>query len=251
MQLKDKIAIVTGGTGGIGSATVRRFAQEGAKVVITDLDSPLGTALVDEITGAGGQAIFIPADLRDKDQLAHIFETTIEQFGGVDIIVNNAGIEGPFGPLHDTTNEAWDDLISINQTGLFLCMRIGIQHFLGAQKPGIIVNVASVAGIGQAAGMAAYGATKHAVVGLTRAAAVEYGKLGIRINAVCPGIIKTPMTERGINGMDDVFQRIQKSLALRRFGEAHEIASAICFLASNESSYMTGQTLVVDGGMRA
>lgn len=244
-----RTALVTGGAAGIGAATALAFAHAGARVVIADV-SEAGASLAHSILEQGGQALFLRCDVARVAEVDALLARTVERFGGLDFAFNNAGVEEEHTRLGDSEEALFDRMCAINLKGVWACMRAELK-VMQAQKRGVIVNTASVAGLVGAPKHAIYAATKHAVMGLTRSAAAEYGKLGIRINAVCPGVIRTAMFERVIQqGLADE-AAIRKLHPVGRIGEVDEIAAAVLFLCSPEAGFMTGQALTVDGGMTA
>lgn len=246
MRLKDKVAIITGGTFGIGESTAILFAREGAKVVIAARNEEKGKMVVDTIKEEGNEAIFIQTDVSKEEEVIQLVQKTVETFGKVDVLFANAGV-GSMGDIHETSMEDWNQMISIDLTGVFLCSKYVIREMLQTGG-GSIINCASILGhVGQPS-VSAYAAAKGGVVNLTRSAAVTYAKHGIRINAVCPGYIDTPMLE----GMDGEMKSYLESLhPIGRLGRPEEIANAVLFLASDESSFVTGANLLVDGGYTA
>lgn len=240
-----KTIIVTGGSFGIGRATAIAFAKEGANVVVADYIEDNET--INEITNNGGNAIFVKCDVSNEDDVKNMVETTIQKFGRLDYAFNNAGIEGHSAPTHSCTNENWDRTLEINLKGVWLCMKYQIPEML-KQKSSAIVNCASIAGLVGFPGLPAYVASKHAVIGLTKSASLEYIKQGLRINAVCPGVIKTPMIDR-VTGKDKVVEQAYADMKpIGRLGEPSEVASAVMYLCSDGASFITGQSLAVDGG---
>ncbi|MEY4511910.1 MAG: hypothetical protein RLZZ450_4032 [Pseudomonadota bacterium] len=249
-KLTGKIALITGGGGGIGRATALAFFAEGAKVVVADLDTSTARAVADEITAAGGEALGIAVDVAESDQVDALVSQVVKLFGRLDIAFNNAGIDVEHEPLHLCTEAMFDSLISVNVKGVWLCMRREIQQML-EQGGGIIVNTASIGGLGGAPRQPVYGATKHAVLGLTKSAALEYGRKGIRVNAVCPGVIRTPMMDRALERDPRRKTRIDQVHPVGRVGEADEIARAVVFLSSDDASFVHGVGLPVDGAYTA
>ncbi len=244
-QFKDKVAIVTGGSFGIGKATAILFAQHGAKVVIADNVDDSET--LDTIKKAGGTAIFTKCDVSKESDVINMVEKTIDNYGRLDFAFNNAGIEGLRAPAHECTNDNWQRVMSVNLDGVWFCMKHQIPHML-KQGKGAIVNNASVAGLVGFGGIPAYVASKHAVVGLTKNTALDYAKLAIRVNVVCPGIIKTPMIDRFTGKDKEVEKQFTDMEPVGRMGEPEEVAEAVIWLCSDASSFVTGQALAVDGG---
>ena len=241
----NKVAIITGGSFGIGKATALAFARRGAIVVLADwLEEP---STLREIKDTGGTAIFIKCDVSKSADVASMVTQTHQQFGKIDFAVNNAGIEGITAPTHECTEENWDKTIGINLKGVWLCMKNEIPVML-RQGKGAIVNTASVAGLIGFPGLPAYVVSKHGIVGLTKTAALENAKQGIRINAVCPGVIKTEMIDR-ITGKDKTVEKQYESMEpVGRMGQPEEVAEAIVWLCSDAASFVTGHALAVDGG---
>jgi NAD(P)-dependent dehydrogenase (short-subunit alcohol dehydrogenase family) len=248
--LQGKVAIVTGGASGIGRATALLFARQGANVVVADMSEAAGHEVVQLIEQEGAQAFFQTLDVRSDDSCAAMVETTLARYGQLDIAFNNAGVFAAPSLTEDQGLALWQRMIDVNLTGVFNCM----VHELRAMKElgGSIINTASVAGISGVFGAAAYSASKHGVIGLTRSAALEYGKFGVRINALCPGLIETPMTVGPDSGFNEkMINAGVKSSALRRQGRPEEMAEMALWLASEQSSYATGGHFVVDGGITA
>ena len=248
--LTDKIALVTGAASGIGRASALAMADEGATVVVADRDESAGHAVVAEITERERNAVFISMDVASRQSVSQGFDQVIAQFGRLDCAFNNAGVAGDNRLIAETTDEEWHRLLGINLTGVWSCLRREIQEML-PRGGGTIVNTASVAGlVGWRAG-AAYSTTKHAVVGLTRSAALDYGRQGIRINAVCPGVIQTPMSAALETDTSGVRERLIRRHPQGRFGQAEEIAAGVVWLCSDQSSFTNGHMLAVDGGYTA
>jgi NAD(P)-dependent dehydrogenase (short-subunit alcohol dehydrogenase family) len=253
-RLTDKVALITGGNSGIGRATALLFAQEGACVVITGRNEEKGKAVAAEIERAGGSVTFLRADVRDADDCERIVDAVIRQFERIDILFNNAGIV-PYGTALETSVELWNDTWATNVSGTFFMSRAVLPHMI-ACKSGVIVNNASDWGIVAGQNCVAYCATKGAVVQMTRALALDHGRQGIRVNAVCPGDTyverwRSKWRPKAGESLDDYLKELGESFALGRVGAVEEIARAVLFLASDESSYMTGALLVVDGGNTA
>ncbi len=244
-NLNDRVAIVTGGSFGIGRATAVALAKRGAKVVIADWIEDPSTAK--EIGELGGTALFIKCDVSKVNEVDSMVSQTIQRFGRLDIAVNNAGIEGTTASVHECSEENWDRTININLKGVWLCMKQEIPLML-KQGKGAIVNIASVAGLIGFPGLPAYVVSKHGIIGLTKTAALEYAKLGIRVNAVCPGVIRTPMIDR-VTGKDKTVEKQYESMEpVGRMGSPEEVAEAVVWLCSDASSFVTGHAMAVDGG---
>jgi NAD(P)-dependent dehydrogenase (short-subunit alcohol dehydrogenase family) len=240
-----KVILITGGASGIGEATAIKFATEGVKVVISDIQEDKGKKVVDRIRQKGGEAIFIRADVSREEDVREMIKKTVDQYGRLDYAFNNAGIEGQSAPTHELSMENFDKIMQINVKGVWTCMKYELEQMVKQGDGGAIVNTASVAGVVGFEGLSHYTASKHAVIGLTRTAALDYGDEGIRVNAVCPGVIDTPMVERAF-GEDKEALGDQKPIG--RLGQPEEIASAVYFLCSEEASFVHGHPLVIDGG---
>jgi len=247
-RVSGKVALITGGGSGIGRATAIVFAREGAKVSIADYNRSGGEETVRMIKSAGGEASFIEANVAIAKQVEAVVAKTVETYGRLDCAFNNAGIEGEMGGnLAECSEENWGRIIAINLTGVFLCMKYEIPQML-KHGGGSIVNTASAAGLIGLPGGTAYVASKHGVAGLTKSAALEYAKSGIRINAVCPGFIRTAMVERVVDGGSISEDAMVAAEPIGRIGKPEEIANVVLFLCSDDASFVTGLPMPVDGG---
>jgi NAD(P)-dependent dehydrogenase (short-subunit alcohol dehydrogenase family) len=247
-RVSGKVALITGGGSGIGRATAIVFAREGAKVSIADYNRSGGEETVRMIKSAGGEASFIEANVAIAKQVEAVVAKTVETYGRLDCAFNNAGIEGEMGGnLAECSEENWGRIIAINLTGVFLCMKYEIPQML-KNGGGSIVNTASAAGLIGLPGGTAYVASKHGVAGLTKSAALEYAKSGIRINAVCPGFIRTAMTERVMDRGTISEDAMISAEPIGRIGKPEEIANVVLFLCSDDASFVTGLPMPVDGG---
>ncbi len=249
-QFDGKVALVTGGASGIGRASAERFAGAGAKVVVADLDDAQGGGTVGAINATGGEAVFVRVDVADPEQVAAMVSTAIDGFGRLDIAVNSAGLPGTYAAFDDQRLDDWQRTIAVNLTGTFLAMQAQIPPMLAAGG-GAIVNVASAAGLMGFANLPAYVASKHGVIGLTKSVALEYARQGIRVNAVCPGSVRTQMLEGFAGGDEKTLQGMGKMTPVGRLGTPAEIAEAIVWLCSDAASYVTGHAMAVDGGVLA
>jgi len=249
-ELQNKVALVTGGTTGIGRDTAVLFAKAGAKVVVSGRRETEGKETSDLIRAAGGDGLFVKSDVSKPSDVQSLVQKTVEKFGRLDIAFNNAGIEGKWVPLIEQSLEDWDAVIDINLKGTWLCLKHEIQQMLKQGGGGTIVNMSSVAGLMGAAGAGVYCASKHGVIGLTRTAALEYAAHGIRVNAVCPAVIETAMSDRAFAD-PEANKRVLALHPIGRFGKPMEVAEAVLWLCSSKSSFMTGHYIVLDGGMLA
>ncbi|NHF58096.1 glucose 1-dehydrogenase [Flavobacteriaceae bacterium TP-CH-4] len=248
MQVKKKIVIVTGAGSGIGAATAKHFAHHGAQVVVSDLKMEKAQNTVDAIVGTGGKAITFEANVANYEAVENLVNKTVSQFGRLDVMVNNAGI----GPRQMTKTaeyamEDWDNVIAVNQTGVFYCMKVALRQML-EQGGGNIVNVASLAGLKASPNNLSYSASKFAVVGMTKSAAMEYASKNIRINAVCPGYTESALLDKLLAARPDMDDILKSVIPMKRYGAAAEIAEAIVWLASDSTRFITGQTITLDGG---
>ena len=249
-SLQDRVAIVTGASAGIGRATALAFAREGARVSLADVDAERGEKVVAEVVEIGSDACFTATDVSDAGSVAALVDATVDRFGRLDYAFNNAGIEGAQAPTGDCTIENWNHVIAVNLTGVFLCMHAEIPRMLESGG-GVIVNNSSVAGLVGFAGIPAYTASKHGILGLTKTAALEYAAQGVRVNAVCPGVIDTEMIDRFTHDDPAAREGLLTTEPIGRLGGPSEIADAVVWLCSDRSSFVTGHALAVDGGFVA
>ncbi|WP_026145593.1 SDR family oxidoreductase [Pseudomonas asplenii] len=250
MTFSGQVALVTGGAAGIGRATAQAFAAEGLKVVVSDLDAAGGEGTVESIRAAGGEATFLRCDVTREAEVRKLMEQAVATYGRVDYAFNNAGIEIEKGKLADGTLDEFDAIMGVNVKGVWLCMKYQLP-LMQAQGGGAIVNTASVAGLGAAPKMSIYAASKHAVIGLTKSAAIEYAKRGIRVNAVCPAVIDTDMFRRAYEADPKKAEFAAAMHPVGRIGKVEEIASAVLYLCSDGAAFTTGHSLAVDGGATA
>jgi NAD(P)-dependent dehydrogenase (short-subunit alcohol dehydrogenase family) len=248
MKLKDRVAIITGAASGMGEATAKVFAIEGAKVVVSDIDEENVNRVVEDIKSDGGEAIGFLCDVGKKSDILNLVEKTIEVYNGLDIVMNNAGIMDNFYPVGDLDEELWDRVLNVNLKGPYLLSKEAIRYFLNNQIPGVIINIASVGGFFGARGGASYVASKHGLIGLTKNTASAYKEYGIRCNAIAPGGVKT-----GIGSTITAPHRIGVAAMAKGTGEApmgdpEDIAYTALYLASDESKFTNGTTITVDGG---
>ena len=249
MRFENQGVVITGGGSGIGRETAIEFAGEGAIVAVTDIDADTAGRTVEEITNRGGRAHAFRLDTTDPKAVDAFFDDAGNRLGRLDVLVNSAGIR-EISPSTELAYEDWCRVIDVNITGVFLCSQAFAKRRLAAGKPGAIVNLASTLGVTAAPNRAAYTASKHAVVGLTKEMGLELGETGIRVNAVGPGVTRTALTERYFQD-PELEATVRGIHAMNRWGEAREIARAILFLASDDASFITGTTLIVDGGWTA
>lgn len=249
-RLEGKTALVTGAGSGIGRATAVLFAREGARVIVSDVNVSGGEATVAAIQKQGGETRFIRCDISKPSEVEALIRGTVEAFGRLDCAVNNAGISGVMAPTGDYPEDMWDRIIATNLKGVWLCMKQEIQQML-KQGGGSIVNTASAAGLVGLPMAPAYVAAKHGVVGLTKTAALEYAKANIRINAVCPGVVRTPMITVATDNNPEVEAMVIAAEPVGRMGTPEEVAEALVWLCSGAASFVTGAALPVDGGLVA
>lgn len=246
----DRVALVTGAASGIGRAIALAFAESGARLWLSDLDQAGGEQTMQMVRQSSGLADFMRADVTQPEQVAAMIETAVATCGRIDFAANSAGVSGPRSRTVDYPQDKWHQVIDVNLHGVWYCMRSEIAQML-KQGQGVIVNLASVAGLVGFPSHAAYTASKHAVVGLTKTAALEYVRKGIRINAVCPGFTDTPMIERERQRDPEYAQRLVRGVPARRLGTPQEVAAAVLYLCSDQAGFVAGHTLVLDGGIVA
>lgn len=243
-KLQDQVALITGGIAGIGAASAKLFAKEGAKLALVDLDEDKGQAFVQEMKDEGYEdVIFIQADVADEDRCAEVFDQVIETYSRIDILFNNAGI-GPNGPTLDYDFSTWKKTIAVNLDAVFLYAKEALKY-MADQESGVIINTASMYGLIGAAGSQAYNSSKAGVINLSRSLALEFAEKNIRINALCPGFVETAILD------EDMMEDLAAITPVKRLGQSDEIAKGALFLASDDSSFMTGDSLVIDGGYTA
>ena len=250
LELEGKVALVTGGTSGIGRETTVLFAKAGAKVVVAGRREKEGQETVEVVRSSGGDGLFVKTDVSKAAEVEALVHRTVERFGRLDVAFNNAGIEGAYAPIVRQSEEDFDRTIEINLKGVWLCLKYEIRQMLKQGSGGAIVNMASVLGLVGSAGVSAYSASKHGVIGLTQTAALENAKKGVRVNAVCPGFIETPMSDRTLR-VPAAHKFAVSCHPIGRLGKPLEVAEAVLWMCSERASFMTGQLLGLDGGFLA
>jgi NAD(P)-dependent dehydrogenase (short-subunit alcohol dehydrogenase family) len=247
MQVKDKVVIITGAGSGIGKATAIHFAKHGATIVVSDINLEKVKEVAAEIVTNGGKALPIRANVAKFEEVENLIQQTVAEFGKLDVIVNNAGIGPNLLRTHESLLKDWDRVIAVNQTGVFYCMKVALTQFL-EQGYGNIVNIASLAGLKASPNNISYSASKFAVVGMTKSAAMEYATKNIRVNAVCPGYTESALLSQLINAKPEMDAILKSVIPMKRYGKAEEIADAVVWLASDNTQFITGQTITLDGG---
>ena len=249
MDLENKVVVITGAGSGIGKACAAQFVKNGSKVIIADIDIKKAEETAKELTAKGGKVLPLKMDVTNFKEVEQCLQKVVDKYGQLDIMVNNAGIMNQHrAPTAEHTFEDWDKVIAINQTGVFYCLKASLKHMM-KQGHGSIVNIASLAGLKASGYNLAYSASKFAVVGMTKSAAMEYAPYNIRINAVCPSYTQTPMLDAVVENQPGIDKKLLRYVPMGRFAEADEIADAVIWLAGNKSKFITGQTITIDGGL--
>lgn len=247
MLLEDKVALITGAASGIGRASAVRLAKEGAKLALSDVNLTGCEETAQIITEAGGKAMAMICDVSQAAQVEAFVSAAVESYGGLDIALNNAGVGGMMLNTDKLDEDVWDFVMNVNLKGVWLCTKYELPHML-SRGGGSIINVASVAGLIGFRGNAVYAASKHGVIGFTKSVALEYARLGIRVNALCPGFTETPMVTTMIDEVPRMAEATERSSPMRRLGRVEEIADTVLYLASDMSSFVNGHALAIDGG---
>lgn len=247
MLVKDKVAVITGAASGIGRETAETYGEHGAKVVVADVDEDGGNETVQHIIDDGGEATFVRTDVSQSSDVQEMIEVAVTEYGGLDVLFNNAGIEGPLSVLGEYDEEAFDQVVDVNLKGVFLGIKYGIQAML-ADGGGSIISTSSIAAESGVPGRSGYSATKAGLIGMSRAAAIEYAEDGIRVNSVLPGIVETPMHHRAADQKPDRVDRFDVSEPTPGNSQPDDIANAVLFLGSDYATRITGVSLPVDGG---
>lgn len=248
MSLDSKVVLVTGGASGIGRATANRLAQDGAHVVVADIQAELAGEVVSQVKNDGGSAEVCDLDVAADGAAAEAVAAIVATHGRLDGAFNNAGIVGPTTKLLDIKPEQWSQVLAVNLTSVFSCLQAEIAQMVRQETGGSIVNTASICGLVALPHASAYNAAKHGIVGLTKSAALEYGPQNIRVNAVCPGFIDTPMLAKGAGADAEVLQGVVRTIPMRRVAGASEVADVVAWLLSAQSSYVSGVAMPIDGG---
>ena len=251
-EFQNDVAVVTGAGSGIGQDIAVEFAAEGARVVVGDVDRDGGEDTVETIENAGGEAVFVDADVTDVDAMRRMVEVAVEEYGQLDYGINNAGIGGPSATTGEYGEASWQRVIDVNLSGVWRSMKAELEHLTEQDEGGAIVNVASILGLVGFASAPAYVAAKHGVVGLTKTAALEYAEQDVRVNAVCPGFVETPLLEEGgITTDPETRSQIESLHAMNRLGRPEEVTAAVLWACSDGASFLTGEEITVDGGYTA
>jgi len=252
MKYKNKIVLITGSGSGIGKAAALAFSKEGGTIIVSDINEINGVKTVSEIIKNNGEASFFKTDVSNFDMVQNLMDFIIEKYGRLDVAINNAGVGGDFAKITDITLESWDKTMSINSSGVFYCIKTQIPIML-KQGKGVILNTSSIAGIRGLPNAIAYSASKHAVIGITKTAAMEYAKNNIRVNALCPVFTITPMFDpKAMDKLKDgISERLKANVPMKRFANVMEQVNTMLWLCSDEASFITGQAISVDGGLTA
>lgn len=247
MRFQDQVVFITGAASGIGKAAALQFAKEGAKLLLADIQIEEGEALAETLRNAGTDAVFTYCNVADYASVQQAVNLAEKHFGRIDIGLNNAGIGGPMASTRELELADWDKVLAVNQNGVFYCMKEQLR-LMEAQKSGCIINVSSIAGMRGLPNQLAYTASKHAVIGMTKTAALEGARYGIRVNAICPVFTQTPLVDKLFASVEGIDQKLLRTIPLRRFGEVEDIVNAITWLCDPASSFITGLALPIDGG---